>query len=199
MRHIYVDNDASRTLLLLHGTGGNENSLLQLAEIIDPSANVLSLRGDVLENGMPRFFKRLTEGVFDEVDLVKRTHALNAYLDDAAKTYGFDRKQVVAVGYSNGANIAASLMFHDGEALHGAILHHPMMPLRGITLPDLSDKQVFLAAGRNDHMCPAKESAEIKEVLEAAGASVTIHWEDNGHSLTQSEIVAAAQWYRKTF
>src|SRR5690625_1592958 len=114
MKHIFQKgNDPSKpTLLLLHGTGGTEQDLLPLSENIDPDANILSVRGNVSENGMPRFFRRLAEGVFDEEDLIFRTKELNEFLDEAAETYGFDRDQVVAVGYSNGANIAASLLFH---------------------------------------------------------------------------------------
>src|SRR5690606_34628251 len=111
--------ETNRTLLLLHGTGGNENDLLPLANHIDPSANVLSVRGNVLENGMPRFFRRLAEGVFDEEDLIFRTKELNEFLDEAAEKYEFDRNNIIAVGYSNGANIAASLLFHYENALKG--------------------------------------------------------------------------------
>lgn len=134
MKHIFqkgTDREAP-VLLLLHGTGGTENDLIPLAELISPGSSVLSVRGNVLENGMPRFFRRLSEGIFDEEDLIFRTKELNDFLDQAAADYGFDRKQVVAVGYSNGANIAASLLFHYSDALRGAILHHPMVPRRGL-------------------------------------------------------------------
>ena len=136
MKHVFQKGkDASKpTLLLLHGTGGNELDLLPLAERIDREASVLSVRGNVLENGMPRFFRRLAEGIFDEEDLVFRTKELNEFLNEAAKTYEFDRDNIVAIGYSNGANIAASLLFHYENALKGAILHHPMVPRRGIEL-----------------------------------------------------------------
>lgn len=125
MIHIFKKgNDESKpTLLLLHGTGGNERDLLPLAERIDPNANVLSVRGNVVENGMPRFFRRLAEGVFDIEDLIKRTEELNEFLNEAADQYGFDRDHILAIGYSNGANIAGSLLFHYQDALKGAILH----------------------------------------------------------------------------
>ncbi|MFD0771143.1 alpha/beta hydrolase [Bacillus sp. CGMCC 1.60114] len=184
------------TLLLLHGTGGNELDLLPLAGRIDEEASVLSIRGNVLENGMPRFFRRLAEGVFDEEDLVFRTKELNEFLDEAAKTYDFDRENIVAIGYSNGANIAASLLFHYQNALKGAILHHPMVPRRGIELPDLSCKSVFIAAGTNDPICSPMESAELQTLLEKANSNVSLHWENRGHHLTASEVEAAAQWYR---
>jgi len=133
MRHIFQKgNDLSKpTLLLLHGTGGTEHDLLPIAEIIDPNASVLSVRGNVSENGMPRFFKRLAEGVFDEKDLIFRTKELYDFLDEAAEKYALDRANMYAIGYSNGANIAASLLFHYKDVLKGAILHHPMVPRRG--------------------------------------------------------------------
>src|SRR5699024_2684437 len=134
MKHIFKQgtNQDKPVLLFLHGTGGNEHDLVKLADIIDPEASVLSVRGNVSENGMPRFFKRLAAGVFDEEDLILRTEELYNFLDEAAQEHGFDRKQVTAIGYSNGANIAASLLFHYENALEGAVLHHPMVPRRRI-------------------------------------------------------------------
>src|SRR3954463_12284540 len=193
MKHIFQKGkDPSKpTLLLLHGTGGNEADLLPLAGMIDEEASYLSVRGNVLENGMPRFFRRLAEGVFDEEDLVFRTKELNQYLDEASEQYGFDRDNILAIGYSNGANIAASLLFHYQNALKGAILHHPMVPLRGLELPDLSGKPVFIAAGTNDPICSPMESAELQSLLEKANAKVELHWENHGHQLTASEVEAA--------
>lgn len=198
MKHIFKKGaDPTRpTLLLLHGTGGDENNLLPLAEIIDKDANVLSVRGNVLENGMPRFFKRLAEGVFDEEDLVFRTKELNEFLDAAAEKYGFDRNNITAVGYSNGANIAASLLFHYRDALQNAILHHPMVPRRSIELPDLKGKRIFIAAGKNDPICAPEESEELRDLLKEAGAEVDIHWENYGHQLTMTEVQAATVWYQ---
>lgn len=201
MKHIFEKGKDSKrpTLLLLHGTGGNELDMLPLAGMIDQEASVLSVRGNVLENGMPRYFRRIAEGVFDEEDLIFRTKELNEFLNDAAKEYKFDRKNIVAIGYSNGANIAASLLFHYENALKGAILHHPMVPRRGIELPNLADTSVFIAAGTNDPICPAEESTELKSLLENANAEVQIHWENYGHQLTQSEIAAARKWYEENF
>ncbi|MBC5636804.1 alpha/beta hydrolase [Ornithinibacillus sp. BX22] len=197
MKHIFQKgtNSDKPTLLLLHGTGGTEQDLLPLAEMIDKEANILSVRGNVLENGMPRFFKRLAEGVFDEEDLIFRTKELNEFLGEAAEKYGFARNNIIAIGYSNGANIAASLMFHFQDALRGASLHHPMVPRRGMTLPDLASKKVFISAGTNDPICPAQESEDLKSLLENAGADVTLHWEDKGHQLTVSEVRASTDWY----
>lgn len=197
MKHLFQQGTGSRVLLLLHGTGGTERDLLPLAEVIDPAASVLSVRGNVLENGMPRFFKRLAEGVFDEEDLIFRTNELNAFLEDAAAEHGFNRNEVVAVGYSNGANIAASLLFHFEHSLKGAILHHPMVPRRGIDLPDLKTLPVFITAGKNDPICPASETEDLAQLLEGAGAAVSVHWEMNGHMLSGTEVQAAAKWYKE--
>ena len=141
---------------------------------------------------MPRFFRRLAEGIFDEEDLRFRTKELTAFLDEAAAKYGFRRDNVVAVGYSNGANIAGSLLFHYADALKGAILHHPMVPLRGHALPALTNVPVFISAGTNDPICSASETEELTGLLEGAGAAVTVHWENNGHRLTASEAQQAA-------
>jgi phospholipase/carboxylesterase len=198
MKHIFNKGKVASkpTLLLLHGTGGNELDLLPLAGMIDDEASVLSVRGNVMENGMPRFFRRLAEGVFDEQDLIFRTKELNEFLNEAAEKYSFDRDNVIAVGYSNGANIAASLLFHFQNALKGAILHHPMVPRRGIDLPDLAGTSVFIAAGTNDPICSPQESEELKSLLEKANGDVELHWENRGHQLTRDEIEAAAKWYR---
>ncbi|MGN7299409.1 alpha/beta hydrolase [Ferdinandcohnia sp. SAFN-114] len=199
MKHIFNKgtNPEKPTLLMLHGTGGNELDLLPLAGRIDDEASLLSVRGNVLENGMPRFFRRLAEGVFDIEDLIFRTKELNEFLDEAADKYEFNRNNILAIGYSNGANIAASLLFHYQDAIKGAILHHPMVPRKGIELPDLTGKSVFIAAGTNDPICSPMESTELQSLLEKANANVEIHWENRGHQLTVTEVEAAAQWYKK--
>ncbi|MFL2100739.1 alpha/beta hydrolase [Desemzia sp. FAM 23991] len=201
MKHLFKEgtNPTKPTLLLLHGTGGTENDLLPLAEMVDAEASVLSVRGNIVENGMPRYFKRLAEGVFDIENLKEETKNLADFIDEAAKKYGFDRDNVVAIGYSNGANIAGSLLFHYQDVLKGAILHHPMVPLRGMDLPNLNQVPVFIGAGENDPICAPQESKDLKHLLEEAGSTVEIDWGQHGHSLTQKEVVAAAQWYIKNF
>lgn len=201
MKHVFIKGkDRSKpTLLLLHGTGGTERDLLPLAAEIDSEANVLSVRGNVMENGMSRFFRRLAEGVFDEEDLIFRTKELNEFLDEAAVQYDFDRTNILAIGYSNGANIAASLLFHYDDALSGAILHHPMVPRRGIPLPYLTHTPIFISAGKNDPICPQKETEELFSLFEKAHADVEIHWENNQHQLTNSEVNAAAKWYQTAY
>jgi phospholipase/carboxylesterase len=199
MKHIFQrgTNEHKPTFLLLHGTGGNELDLLPLAGKMDEEASVLSVRGNVLENGMPRFFRRLAEGVFDEEDLIFRTHELNEFLNEAALEYKFDRNNMIAIGYSNGANIAASLLFHFQNPLKAAVLHHPMVPRRGIDLPNQKGVSVFIAAGTNDPICPPEESQELQTLLEKANASTVLHWENYGHQLTLNEVEAASSWYRQ--
>ena len=201
MQHVFHKgtDETKPTLLLLHGTGGNEHDLIGLAKKIDDTANILSVRGNVLENGMPRFFRRLAEGVFDMEDLIFRTQELKDFVSQAAEEHGFDRTRVIAIGYSNGANIAASLLFHYADALAGAILHHPMVPRRGIELPTLTNIPVFISAGTNDPMCSAQESEDLEALLSAAGADVTTAWFNYGHQLTMPEVEAAREWYQSIF
>ncbi|WP_336774901.1 alpha/beta hydrolase [Paenibacillus sp. MMO-58] len=201
MKHIFKQgtNPAAPVLVLFHGTGGTEHDLLPLAAAFSPESSVLSIRGNVSENGMARYFRRIAEGVFDLEDLVFRTKELNDFLGQAAEEYGFDRNNLVAVGYSNGANIAGSLLFHYKDSLRGAILHHPMVPIRGLELPDLSGVPVFIGAGENDPICSPEETNELEGLLGGAGATVDVHWERFGHQLTRSEVAAAAAWYKDHF
>lgn len=196
MEHIFKQGSKnSPVLLLLHGTGGTEQDLLPLAQMIDPEASVLSVRGNINENGMPRFFKRLREGVFDEEDLKYRTTELYEFLEEAAERYKFNQSDLLAVGYSNGANIAGSLLFHYENVFQGAVLFHPMVPLRGLTLPDMSKTPVFIGAGSNDPICSPQETKDLYELLENAGSNVTLFWENKGHQLTEQEIHQATEWY----
>ncbi|KMK76376.1 alpha/beta hydrolase [Alkalihalobacillus pseudalcaliphilus] len=198
MNHVFKKGDSKKpTIVLLHGTGGNEHDLLPIAEMIDPEASVLGVRGNVLENGMPRFFKRLAEGVFDEEDLKFRTKELYDYLDKASKEYGFDREKIIAVGYSNGANIAASLMYHYQDAFQGAILFHAMVPLKDITLPTLINKHVFIGAGERDPIIPMDNTKHLIADLKQAGATVEEFWTGGGHQLTREEVDAARHWYNQ--
>jgi glyoxalase family protein len=196
--HIYepAQAEGAPTLLLLHGTGGNEYDLLDLGRTLFPGAALLSPRGQVLENGQPRFFRRLAEGVFDLDDLRRRTHALAAFVAAAGARYSFDPRRVIAAGYSNGANIAASLMLLRPEALAGAVLFHAMVPLAPETPPDLRGVPVFMGAGRADPLIPARQTEELARLLDEAGAQVTLHWEPGGHGLSPAELRAAAAWLR---
>jgi len=201
MRHIFEKgkNPDSPTLLLLHGTGGTEHDLINVGKIISEEASLLGVKGNVSEFGMARFFRRLSEGVFDEEDLIFRTKELNEFLDESAEHYQFDRNNIVAVGYSNGANIAASLLFHYQKALAGAVLFHPMVPRRGIELPDLSGTSVFIGAGENDPLVPLQETKELAELLKDANADVNVLFEQNGHQLSGNEVYTARDWFHEKF
>src|SRR6266516_4382269 len=192
--HEFAPGTSNRTLLLLHGTGGNELDLIPLARELDSRAALLSPRGKVLENGMPRFFRRVAEGVFDLDDLKKRTNELTDFVAAAAQHYGFASDKVVAVGYSNGANIAASMLLLRPKTLRGAVLFRAMVPLVPETLPDLSSVCVWIGAGDQDPIVPASETKRLAELLRRAGADVTIRFATAGHGLTNDDLEAAGHW-----
>ena len=195
--HEFVPGKSKRTLLLLHGTGGNERDLIPLGHDLDPDASLLSPRGKVLESGMPRFFRRLAEGVFDLEDLKKRTHELADFVVGAAQRYEFDMKKIVAVGYSNGANIAASLLLLRAEILSAAILFRAMVPLTPEVQPNLSPVRVWIGAGAFDPIVPSSEAKQLAELLRAAGADVTVRFLQSGHELTPNDVDLAREWLGK--
>lgn len=188
------DDNQSLTLLLLHGTGGNEDDLIPVGQMLSSSASLLSPRGKVLENGMPRFFKRLAEGVFDLEDLKFRTKELADFVKEASNTYSFDLNKTIAVGFSNGANIAASILLSYPETIKGAILFRAMVPFIPTTLPKLSDKKVLLSAGKFDPIVSKSQIEELLNILQKSGAEVTLMWQQSGHNLIQTDIVNAKEW-----
>jgi phospholipase/carboxylesterase len=175
-------------LLLLHGTGGDENDLLPLGRQIAPGSALLSPRGDVSEHGMPRFFRRFAEGVFDLEDVARRSHALADFIVAAAAKYGFDVGQLTALGYSNGANIAASLLLLRPEVLTRAILLRPMVVQEPERLPDLSGKRIVLLSGRHDPIVPVDHPPRLAALFRNAGARVDLHWLETGHGLTEPDL-----------
>lgn len=196
--HVHVPGQSGRTLLLLHGTGGNEHDLVPLGRSLDPDAALLSPRGKVLENGMPRYFRRIAEGVFDEEDLINRTHELAGFLEEARAKYKIDRSKLFAVGYSNGANIAGALMLLRPEAIAGAVLLRPMVPLVPEVLPDLEGTPVLLAAGHQDPIVPSENVRRLATLLRNAGAAVTLRFENAGHGLTAQTVDTAKHWLEST-
>src|SRR5919199_1446231 len=183
------------TFLVLHGTGGNEQDLIPLAYEIDKRAAILSPRGKVLENGItPRFFRRLAEGVFDLEDLKFRTNELADFVIDASKTYNFDLQHVIAVGYSNGANIAASMLLLRPEILSSAILFRAMVPLVPQTLPDLSNKHIFMSSGVYDPIVSRQEADRLFGLFKKTGANISLSLQESGHELTVEEIQKAKEW-----
>ena len=188
--------DAARPpLLLLHGTGGDERDLLPLGRAVAPGASLLSPRGKVLEGAAPRFFRRLAEGVFDEADLAARTHELADFVEEARERHGLPAP--IALGFSNGANIAASLLLLRPEVLAGAALLRAMPPFREPPRPDLSGKPVLLLSGLMDPIMPAAASEALAGAFEALGADVEHRALPAGHGLTQADLASLQGWLAK--
>ena len=198
--HRFVPGDATvegkrpAALLLLHGTGGDESDLLPLGRMLAPGAALLSPRGKVLEHGMPRYFRRLAEGVFDVPDLIARTHELAEFVRAASARYGFEPRQLVAAGFSNGANIAASLLLLHPGLLGGAVLFRAMVPFEPDVPPDLTGSPVFIGAGRHDPLVAPANTERLADILRSAGADVTLAWQPTGHNLTPQDVAGAQRW-----
>jgi phospholipase/carboxylesterase len=183
----------ARPLLLLHGTGGDEDDLVPLGRMVAPGVALLSPRGKVLENGMPRFFRRLAEGVFDENDVRARAHELADFVDAARERYRIAAP--VALGYSNGANIAAAVMLLRPEALAGGILLRAMAPLANPEASGgLAGKRALIVSGARDPIAPPANAARLKAMLERAGAQVDTKVLPGGHELSQADVTLAQQW-----
>ncbi|MHA3788389.1 alpha/beta hydrolase [Flavobacterium hauense] len=194
-------NPDAYTLLLLHGTGGNENDLLPLATNFGTAYNLLSVRGNVSENGMPRFFKRLGMGVFDEKDLDFRTDELVAFIKAAAVQEGFDGTKVIALGYSNGANIAGATLVKYPDFLAGAILYRPMQPFTDIEDAAKAQqcKPVFFSSGKADPTIPQFATPKYVQLLKDRGYKVDFHDLPTGHNLTMDDVKLSAEWLTSNF
>ena len=173
--------------------------LIFLGKEIEPNASILSPRGKVLENGMPRFFRRLSEGVFDIEDLKFRTHELADFIQKCSLHYKFDLKQTIVIGFSNGVNIAVSIMLLHPEIFKGAILFRAMIPLVPNTLPNLSDKKILLSAGLNDSIVSKEQTENLYSLIHETGANVTLKWQHSSHNLVQDDILDARKWLIKNF
>jgi phospholipase/carboxylesterase len=186
---------AGPPLLLLHGTGGNEHDLVPLAHRLSPGSALLSPRGDVSEHGAHRFFARLAEGIFDPNEVTRRTHALADFIAAATTHYSLDCTRLIAVGFSNGANIAATLLQLRPESLAGAVLLRAMVVLdQPATAGSLADRQVLLANGTLDPIVPPDQPPRLAALLEAGGARVTQHTATGGHGLTPGDIAVAKKF-----
>jgi phospholipase/carboxylesterase len=194
--HLYIPSstDGGRALLLLHGTGGDENDLIPLGKAIDPNASLLSLRGRVLENGAPRFFRRLAEGVFDEEDVVRRSHELAAFLESAIEKYGIAKNELVAVGYSNGANIASAMMLLGVATFSQAILLRAMVPLTTATPTGSQPRQILISQGEFDPIAPPAQGQDLAKRLRTTGATVDLVFQRNGHELGGDDVATAQNW-----
>lgn len=202
LKYIYQasGNAAANTLLLLHGTGGDEQDLLPVASHFGKDLNVLSLRGNVSEHGMPRFFKRIGMGVFDEKDLAFRTHELIAFIKQLAEKEGFDAGKIIALGYSNGANIAGSALMLYPDFFAGTILFRPMQPFKNPdTFKSLQHKPVFTSNGSMDPTINPQDTKKYIGLLQQAGYDVTHHDLATGHNLGNNDLNLAIEWYHKNF
>src|SRR4051794_29305959 len=194
--HKFVSGSAgnSPVLLLLHGTGGDEKDLIPLGRDLLPGAAILSLRGKVLENGMPRFFRRLAEGVFDLQDLKRRTEELARFIELARTEYALQANRIVAAAYSNGANIAASLILRYPRYVSGAVLFRAMVPFTPEVVPELGSMKIFLGAGERDPIVPGENTRRLAALFQSGGAEVFVHWHAGGHELGQDDLDAAKAW-----
>ena len=193
--HVFEPGNPDRTLLLLHGTGGDENDLVSLGRQLAPGAGILSPRGKVLENGMPRFFRRLAVGQLDIPDLLERTDELAEWIEAAARDYDFNPAGVIGVGLSNGANIAASLLFRRPGTLAAAALLKPMLPYPAPEDLALNGASVLVVSGGRDQFVPAEQSEELARALESHGAKVQFRFDPAaGHGLTQEDLLETAGW-----
>ena len=188
------DSASGETLIVLHGTGGNEDDLVGIGQTVAPGAAILSPRGNVLENGAPRFFKRLAEGVFDPKEVRSRAEELTHFIRAAVARYDLDASRIYALGYSNGANIASTVMFIEPRLLQGAVLFRPMLVYEPEKQGDLSSASVFISAGRMDPIVPVKSVERLAELFESSRAETTLKWQQTGHNLVPSEVREAAEW-----
>ena len=184
-------------LLLLHGTGGDENDLVPLGRSLSPGSALLSPRGNVSEHGAARFFARKAEGVFDPAEITRRTHELADFIAEAAGEYHFEPTRLIAVGFSNGANIAATLLLLRPIVLGAAVLFRPMVVLDSAAAPhSLDGKHVLIASGSHDELVPEDHSRRLAAHLRAGGAEVSIESQTAGHRLVQADLVAAQRWFQ---
>jgi phospholipase/carboxylesterase len=202
LHYIYkgTGNASAKTLLLLHGTGGDERDLVPLAKSFGNDINILSLRGNVDENGMPRFFKRLGMGIFDEKDLEFRTHELVHFINEIAKKKGFDSTKIIALGYSNGANIAGATLMLYPDFFAGAILYRPMQPFKNILNGKSNNNTpLFFSSGKNDPTVNIEDTKKYLKIINDNNLNVTFYEMNTGHNLTQEDVDLSVAWFMYNF
>lgn len=197
--HIYKKGTKEVTFCLFHGTGGDETDLIPIAAMIDPDASILGIRGNVKEHGMNRFFKRLAEGVFDEDDIIFQSNQLVTFLKAAEKKYAFDLKKTIFLGYSNGANIASSMLLLHPEIASFAILMRPVLPILPKKAPDLHNHSIIITAGEHDTIMPQENTQKLIDLLTEYKADVESVWLNATHGLTHEDIEKIKAWYEKKF
>jgi predicted esterase len=194
--HVYEPAPGAdrRTLLLLHGVGGDERDLLALARLLQPTAGVLSPRGQVEDRGMLRFFKRMPQGVYDMEDLPRRAAQLSAFVAAAAAHYRFDAHEVMAVGFAEGANIASTMLLACPETLAGAVLFRGAVPMMPDRMPKLPGTPILVSNGRHDRVTAPEDTSQLAALLRAAGADVTVVLQQAAHQLTHADVEQARAW-----
>lgn len=195
MIHIYIKGTAPRTLILFHGTGGTEEDLVSIGKMVDPEAHILSFRGEVSENGMNRFFRRLSEGIFDEEDLKMRSETITKEISALVARYHLEETELHSLGYSNGANIIAGILYLHGGIFQKSILFHPMVPLKSGPEKSLDKAEIFIGAGANDPIVPYDNTQALMKDFTDQDAFVTMKTYDMGHRLTLDEVEDAREWY----
>lgn len=193
MKHIFLKGSSDFTLILLHGTGGDEFDLLPIANKVAKDCNILSIRGNVLEHGMPRFFKRLAPGVFDEESLQTETKNLYDFIVTSVQTYQLNPSKLIVLGYSNGANIAINVMFQYPKLFHGAILLHAMLPTNHIAVTKI-DTNLFLSSGSNDPIVSNLQTQQLQNALQTIAHDITLKSYQHGHSISNEELTDVKQW-----
>ena len=194
MKHIFKQGEQGKPVfLLLHGTGGDERDLLPLAEMLDPSYNVLSVKGEISENGMARYFKRRAEGDYDLEDLEYRGQELYDFIKESSKEYEFNLEDVIPVGFSNGSNMAINLILRESTPFQKALLFAPLYPLDlQDNQKDLSNFKVFLSMGKQDPIVTQEQSERVIEIFKERDAEVHETWV-NTHEITQEAVLAAKE------
>lgn len=189
MKHIFIKGMSSRTFVLLHGTGGNEHDLLEIGKFLDPNANLLGIRGNVVENGMPRFFKRLGMGVFDIENLKEETNNLIDFIEKAIVDYHLNRDELIILGYSNGANIMASMLYNDKFNYSKLIMLHPMRPFKELEMPNRNTR-IFIGYGKTDRMISPTEALGLIKLINNAKIPLQVFESPGGHEITINELNA---------
>ncbi|MDY0295422.1 MAG: alpha/beta hydrolase [Acholeplasmataceae bacterium] len=197
MKHLFIKGSSTHTIILLHGTGGNEHDLVPLAKAIDSHAHILSIRGNIVEAGMPRFFKRTAPGIFDLENLKEETINLYDFMQEAEMTYGINLNDATVIGYSNGANIASSVLLTYTNPLHRAILLRPMVPFKSEINNRLDNTSLLILSSKNDPIVAYEESDNLYHMFISRGAHTTHHWLNSGHQLTENDIKLAYNWYHQ--
>lgn len=193
-QYIYTEGKADKPVfILLHGTGGDENNLVPIAKAFDPEATILSIRGNVSENGMNRYFKRHGEGDYDVEDLHKRGQDLRTFIEEKAKEYNFSLNDTILFGFSNGSNIGINMLLQESSPFHKAMLYAPMYPVEIDAEVQLDGAKIFLSMGENDPIVPQAESEHVIEIFESRGADVEQVWV-NSHEINEKNLIAGKQW-----